>query len=143
MERMNTNKRYSVRRGNAVLDMALVLPILLSVAFGTVEYGYYFFVKNTLQGASREGARRAIVSGATLPLVTTAVNNAMSAGGFPTNKYTVAVSPSTWATDPAGTDITVTVSATWSTIGIQPLPDAMGGINGAKTFNGRTVMRKE
>ena len=45
------------RRGNALLDAALVLPILLSLTFGTVEYGYFFFVKHSMQGAAREGCR--------------------------------------------------------------------------------------
>ena len=31
------------RPGSSVLDMALVLPILLALSFGTVEFGYYLF----------------------------------------------------------------------------------------------------
>ena len=53
--------RRGGRRGNALLDAALVLPILLSLTFGTVEYGYFFFVKHSLQGAAREGCRVGIV----------------------------------------------------------------------------------
>lgn len=132
------------RRGNAVLDMALVLPILLAVAFGTVEYGYFFFVKHTLQGAAREGARRAIVSGATATDVNNAVAAVMSAAGFNNSSYAApTISPSNWTSASAGTDITVTVSATWGTIGIQPLPDTMGGISASRTLQGTTVMRKE
>ena len=48
--------RWLWRRGSAVLDAALVFPILLSLTFGTVEYGHYFYWKHTLQGAAREGA---------------------------------------------------------------------------------------
>ena len=51
-----TGSQRRRRRGSAVLDAALVFPILLSLTFGAIEYGYYFFVKNTLQGAAREGA---------------------------------------------------------------------------------------
>src|SRR4051812_13398788 len=53
------------RRGNAVMEMALVLPILLALSFGTVEFGYFFYVKHTLQGAARDGARQAILPSAT------------------------------------------------------------------------------
>ena len=49
--------RGAFRRGGAILEAALVLPILLALSFGMVEYGYYFFVKHTLQGAARDGAR--------------------------------------------------------------------------------------
>ncbi len=51
-------RRDRFRRGNAVLEMALVLPILLLLAFGMVEFGYFFYVKNNLQGAAREGSAR-------------------------------------------------------------------------------------
>ena len=66
------------RPGGAVLDMALVLPVLLYLAFGTVEYGYYFYVKHNVQSAAREGARAAIVPSATAGDVTTAVSVANS-----------------------------------------------------------------
>ena len=64
------------RRGNAIIEAALVVPILLSLAFGTVEFGYYFFVRNNLQGAAREGARAAILASATNTDVTSAVSMA-------------------------------------------------------------------
>ena len=53
------------RRGNAVLETALVLPILLALSFGLVEFGYFFYVKHNMQGAAREGARVAITPSAT------------------------------------------------------------------------------
>lgn len=141
LHRGRTQRR---RRGNAVLDMALVLPILLAVAFGTIEYGYFFFVKHTLQAAAREGARRAILSGSNSTDVTNAVSQVMTAAGFDSTDYTLApVTPGNWATANSGTDVTVTVRATWGTIGVQPLPDAMGGIAADRTLQGRTVMRKE
>ena len=73
--RFNINRfRQILRpRGSAVLDAALVFPILLSLTFGTIEYGYYFYVKHSLQGAAREGARAAITPSATNSDVTTAV----------------------------------------------------------------------
>jgi Flp pilus assembly protein TadG len=120
--------------------MALVLPILLAVAFGTGEYGYSFFVKHSLQAAAREGARRANVSGATSADVNTAINNAMSAAGFDAAEY--AITP----VDPAvssGTNITVEVTADWGEIGVEPLPDAMGGLSSSKVVRGKTTMRKE
>ena len=83
------------RRGNAVMEAALVLPILLSLSFGTVEYGYFFYVKHSLQGAAREGARAAIVPTATNADVTTAVNAAMSAAGLSGIGYVTTPSPAT------------------------------------------------
>ena len=53
--------RLGRRSGNAVLDLAFILPILLALTMGAVQYGYALFVKHALQGAAREGARAAIV----------------------------------------------------------------------------------
>ena len=44
------------RRGNAVIEAALILPVLLMLAFGVVEYGYFFYVKKHSSG--RRAGRR-------------------------------------------------------------------------------------
>jgi Flp pilus assembly protein TadG len=49
-------------RGNAVVEMALLLPILLLVLFGITEFGRAVMTANVLHTASREGARLAAVS---------------------------------------------------------------------------------
>jgi Flp pilus assembly protein TadG len=120
--------------------MALVTPLLLMLAFGVVEYGYFFYVQHTLQGAARSGARAAVIPGATAASVDAAIDNAMGAAGFGTSDYTKSyTSPGV----SAGTQITVTVQGTWSAIGIQALPDAMGGIGDGKQVSGVVVMMKE
>jgi Flp pilus assembly protein TadG len=133
------------RSGNAVLDMALVMPVLIYLTFGACEYGYALYVKHSLQAAAREGARAAIVSGAAATDVQTAVDNSMLAAGFAQATYTrpPTVSPSGWASSAAGTTIQVTVSTTWGTIGVHLLPTAMGGIGSSKAMSGSTTMRKE
>lgn len=45
------------QRGAAAVELALVLPILATLIFGAVECGRYFYAKNTLTHAAREGAR--------------------------------------------------------------------------------------
>ena len=47
--------RVRARSGNAILDMALVLPLLIGLTFGAVEYGYALYIKHSLQAAVREG----------------------------------------------------------------------------------------
>jgi len=49
-------------RGNAVVEMALVLPIMLLLVFGITEFGRAWMTVNILQTASREGARLAVVT---------------------------------------------------------------------------------
>jgi Flp pilus assembly protein TadG len=48
-------------RGAAVVEFAVILPLLLLIIFGIVEFGFIFYNKAMLTNASREGARRAIV----------------------------------------------------------------------------------
>lgn len=133
------------RRGSAVLDAALVFPVLLSLTFGCVEFGHFFYIKHTLQGAAREGARAA-ATGTANSDVTTAVTNAMNAAGIPAAKYSTTIQDTSGnnltisSTNPtAGTAIVVKVTATWGTIGVRP----MGLIGTAKQVIGSTTMRRE
>src|SRR5438094_6538865 len=75
------------RRGSEVLEAALVFPIMLALAFGTVEFGYYFYVEHNLESAAREGARAGIVPGASNEDITSAVDRVMSASGYTTGDY--------------------------------------------------------
>lgn len=45
------------RRGAAAVEMALVLPLLLVILFGSVELGNYFMNEHSLSKAVRDGAR--------------------------------------------------------------------------------------
>ena len=47
----HTSRRIRFRSGNAVLDMALVMPLLIGLTFGACEYGYALYVKHSLQAA--------------------------------------------------------------------------------------------
>jgi hypothetical protein len=52
------NSRRKIRdKGAAALEFALVLPLLLIISFGIIEFGRAYNVVVSLQGASREGAR--------------------------------------------------------------------------------------
>ena len=44
------------RGGNSTLEMCLVLPVLLSIAFGVVEFGQYLYVKHCFESAARDAA---------------------------------------------------------------------------------------
>lgn len=49
------------RRGASIVEAALVLSLALLFVFGILEYSRFFFVRNVLIEAAREGARYAIV----------------------------------------------------------------------------------
>ena len=43
--------------GASALEFALVLPLLLLVVLGGLDWGYYFFAEQIVVNAAREGAR--------------------------------------------------------------------------------------
>lgn len=47
------------RAGNAAAEMALTLPLLLVLMFGTFELGHYFYSEHVVQKAVRDAARYA------------------------------------------------------------------------------------
>ena len=131
------------RSGATILEMALTLAILLSLSFGTVEFGYFFFVKSTLQGAAREGARVAITPTAANSDVTTAVNRSLEAAGMNTANFTTTVkvngTVANCNTAAAGQPVEVSVQGNWGTVGLRPL----GVIGTSKAVLGVATMRKE
>jgi Flp pilus assembly protein TadG len=129
--------------GGALIETAICLPLLLMLSFGAAEYGDFFFVKNALVGAARNGARAAITSTATEANAKAAVTSSLTAANIPSASCTVTTSPTDISTAAAGSSVTVTVTATWGTIGVSPLPASMGGISSTKQVIGSVVMIKE
>lgn len=44
-------------RGAAMVEFTLVAPILILLTAGTIQFGYVFFLQNTMQNLAREAAR--------------------------------------------------------------------------------------
>jgi Flp pilus assembly protein TadG len=98
--------------GQAMVELAFVLPILIMVMLGIVQFGIVFNNYVTLTDAARAGARRAAVSRQDPnrdSAVITAVKN--SASDLDLSKLSVPPPVSTW--DP-GSDVTVTASYPYS-----------------------------
>jgi Flp pilus assembly protein TadG len=131
------------RHGGAALEMMLVLPILLMLAFGTVDYGYYIWLKSTFQNAALDGARAAVSPTATNADVTTAVSNFMTSAGLANCGYTVTLTPSDVSSVAPGSNITVQVSTTWGNVGTHLLGSAYGGMSNIQPVSGSAVMVKE
>jgi Flp pilus assembly protein TadG len=60
--RVRSLRRFSDERGQAMVEFALVLPILLLLVFSLFEFGSAFWTHQQLAAAANEGAREAIVS---------------------------------------------------------------------------------
>lgn len=74
-------RRSSVsrRRGAAMVETALVLPVFLLLVLGIIEFGRALMVANMVTNAAREGARMAILDGSTNSQVQTAVEDFLTA----------------------------------------------------------------
>ncbi len=133
--------------GNAALEFAIVLPILMLLVFGIIDFGHAWYMDHLLSNASREGARygtRYSTSGPDpddryLPqslvptisnyiLYSSAENGGKGGCGLShllpadANPQVTISGPASTTTDPtalAGEDLTVTVTArkTWFVIG--------------------------
>lgn len=61
METLLRRSRMGRRRGTASVEFALVLPLLLGLLFGIIEFGFLFKDQLSIQQCAREGARVAAV----------------------------------------------------------------------------------
>jgi Flp pilus assembly protein TadG len=155
--RLRRHRRRS--RGGAVLETILILPVVIMLVLGAIEFGYFFWVKHTCEGAARDGCRVFIMAGTTLTDVQTAVDNAMKAAGLQNAGYTVYVGDGTPPAYPslppqvvsgkesscvAGDTISVYVTCKWSVVGQgYRMLGSWDPIDGNKNVVGQAVMRKE
>ena len=65
--RRRLRSRGKSQRGAAAVEFALVLPFLLMVVLGAIDWGWYFFVREVVTNAAREGARAGAVATAANP----------------------------------------------------------------------------
>ena len=122
-------------RGNAVIEFALVLPLLLLVCFGITEFGRAWMTMNILTSAAREGVRLAAVTAPDVAAVTQRVQDVCSAARVvPSN---ITVDPP----DPNDTErrVTVTVETQFSVIPGKIL----GTFSGTFPLHATSVMRHE
>jgi Flp pilus assembly protein TadG len=100
-------KRAS-EQGTALAEFALVLPLLLILLFGIVEFGIAFNRAQAVEAAAREGARLASISSSTSGQITSRVNATLAGIPF-SNPVNVAVSPGGCG-GREGQSVTVTVT---------------------------------
>jgi Flp pilus assembly protein TadG len=98
----------SMRHGAAAVEFALVLPLFFLLIMGMIEVGRGLMVQQILTNAAREGARAAIMDGATSTSVQTIVNDYLTGSTIPAGTVTVDPNPPSNAT--ARGPVTVTVS---------------------------------
>ena len=145
--------RLCTQRGNALVEFALVLPLLLLIFAGIVDFGFLFQRYEVITNAAREGARIGVLPGYEAADVQQRVLDyvqaglSMSAGdaaaavGTP-DVQTVMLAAATGAPFAA---TQVTVSFTYNYLIIGPIVNLVTGGDWAAsiTINSRSTMRRE
>jgi len=122
------------QKGQSMVEFAMILPILLLILLGVVEFGRFYNAWLMVTHASREGARMASLGGTTLQ-VEERVDAVMAS--FDTSRVTVTINPS--GVKSRGDMVTITVN-----YDIDPLTPMFGAITGGTLHLGSdTVMRVE
>ena len=62
MQKQNKRRRQQSRHGLAMIEFAMVLPIMIMVVLGVIEFARAFEVSTILETAAREGARLGMLS---------------------------------------------------------------------------------
>jgi Flp pilus assembly protein TadG len=132
-------RRRRRNRGQAIVEMALVMSILMVLSMGIVDFGLFLTGYIRATNCTREAARAAVVR---TPNATNICSNDFLSPLFST--YTVSVSPN-YLTDPAGNPVTVTINATytWSILGPTINAFIPGGSLANTNVRVQTTMRLE
>ena len=73
------------RRAAAVVEFAVISPVLVALLFGMIEFGWRLMVKQTMVQASQVGARTAILPGSTDAEIRTNMMQYLVAAGLASN----------------------------------------------------------
>lgn len=122
--------------GVALIEFAFVLPILLVLAMGMLDFGRAFHTKSLLDQAAREGARVAVVTTPDVDIVENRVNAVLASGGITPTSVTV-------DGPDAANMVTVTVNATFTFITPGVFALVGGDYGNTIPMAGQTVMRFE
>jgi hypothetical protein len=76
-----TTTKEDGERGAALIEFAIILPLLLVLLFGIMEASWAFAQVNDVRHGAREGARLAAVDHGTAPTIYTAVCDRMDRSG--------------------------------------------------------------
>jgi Flp pilus assembly protein TadG len=137
-------------RGQAMIETALVLPIILLISVSIFEFGRAYQTVQVLTNAAREGARLAVLPSSSVADVQSRVSTYMEHGQLPDYaSATVAVDQNVTMTVGAGTASAsvVTVSYPFSFIDLNPVANLVkrGSVTGKHplTLTAKAEMRNE
>lgn len=152
--RCATTRKHPRTRGSSgqsMIEFALVVPMLLVLVFGIVEFGnawrHYQLITNT----AREGARIAVLPSSTATIVDSVVDDRLNGSGLDATQATVTLAILDFG-DPGYSNSadTVTVEYPYDFVFLGPIIDLMcagigcsGGSFSSVTLSSTSIMRNE
>ena len=140
---------FRSQRGTALIETALILPLLLLLCVGIFEFGRAYQTWEVLTNAAREGARVAILPNTTTADATARVREFLQVGGLAYDASVgVAVTNTTVSMGAAGNaaGFKVTVTYPFTFMVLQPVARMVtaGAMDGAPiSIVATSTMRKE
>lgn len=142
------------RRGAAVVEFAVIAPLMFMLFFSMVEIGRAVMVAQMATSASREGCRQAVQTGQSVSSVQNFISTYLSASGVPTGAITTTISNQTsegggfgatgnLSAVPTGMGVKVDVSVNFAQVTWLPPSFAYSIMPSGATLKGSTTMRKE
>jgi Flp pilus assembly protein TadG len=115
--------KHRNRKAAALVEMAVVFPVLLMLILGMVEVGRLGMVSQLVTTAAREGCRVAVLNGKTQANVEARIEELLESAGI--DDHSVTYSPSTWSSVKASDTnnfIAVTVTVDYDDVTWLPMP---------------------
>jgi Flp pilus assembly protein TadG len=141
-------KRFD-EKGVSAVEFALILPVLVLILFGIIEFGFILYDKQVITSASREVARAAIVRGANATDISSAhdkyINMPVSfSGSSALSAPTISIDCSSLGANAFGTNLTVTYSYEYKFLALSAVMGLIGGnLDSSYTLTGSTTMKCE
>ena len=124
MPRVNRNQTCASYRalGIASLEFVIIMPVLLILLFGVMEYGWMFTKSGELVNAAREGARTGARVDATNADINFVVDARMTQAGMGAAGYTTTITQAAVVGDPVTVQVTVPYDGNVELIGFFLIP---------------------
>ncbi len=132
--------RRQGEEGAAAVEFALVLPILVVLLLGMMEFGLVFYRQQVITNASREGARAGIIVGDPRPTeaeIRNVVESYLTSASLDTGSATISV---TGAQGISGSSLTVRVQYPYNFIALN---NFIGSLGANLILSAQTVMQQE
>ncbi len=134
MKRMLGKRRGHNDSGAAAVELAIILPLLILIIAGIIDFGRAYFTQVTLTNAAREGARAAVM------MVSAADVQARTLAAIPEPLKSTSV-VSAGSCGAAGGDVVVEVSTNFDWIILEPIMNFFGGSNLPPDLESSATMR--